>query len=562
MADNKLILDNLMPKDPSHDDNGDVALARPKSSSSASPILATEKEAGAKSVWEAARKPWAATPHGRLAIRLFSRGIMGAAFYSIGGHISTKGLANYDQNNPEGVIQHIAKFFDVAAGKPIAKIFGKDSTTFHHTTKDGNRTLGQEVVDGTFNFAMASTGDAIGRNIVGLFDPTAVSKWKGADGKFHFPTAIKSIALATANVFECQLEDWFVGVPYAYQKALQRKVINKFSPGFEQDADRGLNGASYKVDAQGNIKGTYGVEGAIDLQARFTGYNIGTLIFRDANKAAKKKLREVFNPEEGEKPHLHLPSSPVAAVKSGTENIRQAARYVLKSIIKGSIIMTPSVPVFWAIRTQQYKHTSIAIGPDGLPIQDNTGAEIRMGDPNQSTLIGHSANGTAIANPFAQQHFNPHEHGYGLFDKALRPIGKATYQLTGQASNIAATHAETVGISSKKADLHGKRYANAAIAYTPYIYAKNEFNSRWDNPQMDSAIYRTIDGVFGMKMGEVKSGLRDIRQVMFSKKKTLPSPSPNTPFAERTVLSGRPSPSAGWAERHNDKVVENSKNSR
>jgi hypothetical protein len=53
---------------------------------------------------------------------------------------------------------------------------------------------------------------------------------------------------------------------------------------------------------------------------------------------------------------------------------------------------------------------------------------------------------------------------------------------------------------------------NAAIAYTPYIYAKNEFAHHWDNPDMDKAIYRAIDGAFSGSFKELKSGLGDMRR--------------------------------------------------
>ncbi len=79
--------------------------------------------------WDKSKLPWNASPEGRLVIRLFSRGIMGAAFFTAGGLLNRRLMhdpsewGKYDvtkpfsqQNNP---LKFIAKLIDTVVGKPI-----------------------------------------------------------------------------------------------------------------------------------------------------------------------------------------------------------------------------------------------------------------------------------------------------------------------------------------------------------------------------------------------------------------------------------------------------------
>src|SRR5690606_25589845 len=104
--------------------------------------------------------------------------------------------------------------------------------------------------------------------------------------------------------------------------------------------------------------------------------------------------------------------------------------------------------------------------------------------------------GDYIRNPFADPDFDPYKHSYGVLDTMINPFGKAANRATNRMQDIAAEMATKVGADGDRARDFANRYVNGTMAYTPYIYAKNEFAARWDSEQMDSAIYRAIDGLF------------------------------------------------------------------
>lgn len=498
--------------------------ASPKGSATGENKLIPVKDP--KDVWKDSAQPWASSMGGRLAIRAVSRGIMGAAFYAWGGQKATADMKGYDADNPQGLVQHIARFFDTAAGKPIEKLFGEKSVQFRPTLTDREkpRSLGEDVVDNTFNFAMATVGDALGRNIVGLFDPNAESKWRGDDGKVNFPKAVKSTVFAAGRIFEAQMEDWFVAVPYTYQKRFQRRVIDKISPGYAWDADRALNGSSFKVDDNGNVVGSFAFEGALDLQGRFTGYNIGTMMFRDGMKSLKSKLHERFDPEDQDL-ELDVPVTPKSVITGAVDAAKNAVRYTIKSVVKATLIMTPSVPAFWTFRVGQGKYKSVLLDKDGralgTPTGDGKDENIRMHYTNRDTAVAYHRDehgkidlSRPVPNPFADPNFDPYAARFGVTDAMLNPFGKAARTATVHAQEVTDKIAERYGMDAAHLRDFADRYVNGTMAYTPYIYTKNEFAHRWDTPKMDSAIYRAIDGMFGFNMGELKAGAREMREAM------------------------------------------------
>jgi hypothetical protein len=60
-------------------------------------------------------------------------------------------------------------------------------------------------------------------------------------------------------------------------------------------------------------------------------------------------------------------------------------------------------------------------------------------------------------------------------------------------------------------------YANAAWAYTPYMYAKAEFANLWDNKQMDGAVDRLIDAAAGVNFGEFKAGAAEVWDTLWQR---------------------------------------------
>jgi O6-methylguanine-DNA--protein-cysteine methyltransferase len=384
------------------------------------------------------RGAWKDSPQGRLAIRLFSRGIMGAAFFTAGGllnrrwmHTSEETLneaeklleGKYDatktfseQKNP---LQFIAKTIDVFVGKPIEFIVkivtgnetlaknsirfrptkfkdmeeslykiaraakNKETTTYRKVAKalgspeardacakairrvrsmplplvHRGRSLGNETVAVTFDFFCASIGDAIGRDIADLFDSKVEKKWL-KDGHVDFKQAAKSAAKSAFRYVTYNGgEDWAVAIPYVYFMKGQRSLINHFSPGFERDFDSNLNGGSFKIDEHKNIIGNYNIEGALDLQSRFTVYNMGTLAYRELYDFTARKL-------QGKNAVLYGAPDKDTSHETFGKKIGNVFKWLTRSVVKGGIYMTPATPFFWITRTPQTKHRGLFIYTD------------------------------------------------------------------------------------------------------------------------------------------------------------------------------------------------------
>lgn len=462
-------------------------------SGTASYEVVPAKDKNNKQVWEELKQPWSATPQGRLAIRAVSRGVLGAAFYAWGTQKAIKDMEGYDPANPQNGLQRIARVIDKVIGAPMIRslnkmgLKGDEIVSFRPSHHNGERTLGEDAIFNTFDFAMASAGDTLGREIIALFDPNVEKKWRGADGKIDFPQALKSLVATGGRIFEAQAEDWFVAVPYTFQQKFQRKLINEISPGFETAGDTTLHGSSFKLDKDGKVIGTYAWEGVLDLQGRFTGYNFGTAIFRDLSKAVKTKTKEFMAPDkrDGGKP---MRITPETLFDAGRKGVRGTVRYFLNRAVKTVFVMTPSIPLFSLLRIPQSKHRGTGIMPDGTEVQLNDRPD-----------------------------FNPYDETYSNLDAVLNPLGKAAHKLSTGAAGASRRVARMAGVGEDGQDYAGRvadSYVNAAFAYTPYIYAKNEFAHHWDNPDMDKAVYRAIDGMFSLNVKEMKAGVGDIRDAL------------------------------------------------
>jgi hypothetical protein len=359
-----------------------------------------------------AKPAWSDTTRGRIGIRMFTRGILGAAMFTIGGRISRQQLANYHPdsfewaNAGEKPLQALAKSFDVVFGKPIAKmarwrvntagmseaeaVIAKanaewDAVNFRSTTyynkvaghlnrgkPTNGRSLGAEMVSVSFDFAMMSVGDALGRNFIQMIDPNIRKTWivndegkKAKEGeKSHFsPTKfLKSQGWAAWRILsKNQGEDWAAALPYVYQMRAQRRLL---SHAFSDDAtgvklvlDNAWNGGAYKVNSAGKITGDHQLAGAIDLHTRFVGYNVYTLMFREGYDALGQKLKKWKN--DGFPMDVEMPKdlNPFHAVKDAT-------RYVAKSFIKANLYMNPGVVPFWLMRVPQSKWKSALINSE------------------------------------------------------------------------------------------------------------------------------------------------------------------------------------------------------
>ena len=491
------------------------------------------------------RPAWSDSVHGRAAIRLISRGIFGAAFFTVGGRLAQKQLVGYNQNtwewNPKKPLQAIAFGFDAILGKAIkysvaavaglkygeaeGKAIAERALTFRTTrVYDGSgftegRSYGADIVGFTFDFAMASVGDATVRNIIQAIDPNVKKTWlvndagkpagHGEKHRFLLGEAVKSVGRASWRILsKNQLEDWAAAIPYAFQMKFQRKLIsniyNKQFAGHELVFDQGLNGGAYRVDAAGKIVGDYQLAGAIDLHARFVGYNWYTLMFREGYDT----IGHAFTQWKNDGFALHAPKLPehfnpfTATVDAAAHSMR----YVAKSFIKANMYMNPAVIPFWMIRVPQSKWRSRTVSPEAIEMQDAKLLGGRVSDPYNFNHYEGFANTTTL---------DKIEKG---FSQALHPIGWASNKMGEGAEHVAEKIVKTSWfdkpghirnfIADKNGDLvKGARvlaheFSDAAGSYTPYMAAKAETALLVDDSkgngkpgQMDMKLYQLMDEI-------------------------------------------------------------------
>ena len=345
---------------------------------------------------------WSDSMTGRAMIRMLSRGVAGALFFTIGGRMSRMQLSGYDsaktfrELDSKKPLQWIAKGFDIVFGKPIssmtragARLGGLEKTeadllawkavnfrtkAYYHTMEGqlnaagmpkNARSLGAEMVSISFDFAMMSVGDAMIRNFIQMIDPNLKKTWllndkgqiAGAGEAKHFSLGKWVQATGKAAwriVSKNQGEDWAVALPYVYQMKMQRHIIGKAfdHKGSKIFLDNSWNGGAYKLNAEGKIIGDYNLIGAMDLHARFVGYNVYTLMFREGYDAIANNLKKWK--ENHYAVHLSVPQHPLHSMK-------EAFRYVVKSTIKGNMYMNPAVIPFWLFRVPQTKWRAAAI---------------------------------------------------------------------------------------------------------------------------------------------------------------------------------------------------------
>lgn len=467
---------------------------------------------------------WSSYTTSRILVRLFSRGLMGATFYTLAHRWIPGQLQGYQAEgafNTAKPLQWLARGFDLAYGKPIqayvrgyyrlagrtseeAAALAKEATEFRPRRNFGTednpiwgRSLGAEIVGMSTDFAAGSTGDAWGRQIANMFDPYFKNSWEREDGTNDWNQFAKAVGKSAWKIFsKNQGEDWAVALPYVYQMRFQRQAIDKLYRGFGKSSDHQFNGGSWRMNSQGDIVGSYAKAGALDLQARFTGYNWYTLMYRDLYDRIEGAIQHYR--EDGEWPDLTPHTG--ASARGLLDSAAQLVRYTIKSGIKAGLYMTPAVPFFWVTRTPQTKAHGM-----GIEVDEHTG-EVAPGlRPTP-------------ADPFAR------EHTRGVLDRTLNPFGKACYNVSKTVNRIAralgAPESSTrMGYGFHSPKTFAEDWVNSSASYTPYMIAKAETALRWDRPkdkeglnEMDRAIYRFLDGIACLNLGEVSAGFSDMRE--------------------------------------------------
>jgi hypothetical protein len=279
-----------------------------------------------------------------------------------------------------------------------------------------------------------------------------------------------------------------------------------------------LNGGSFKIDG-GNVVGNYNLEGMLDLQGRFTAYNIGTLMYREWYN----KMDNLFHGK-----HTNLYGAPDAKDENlgVLGNLEHFAKWTARSVVKGVITMTPVVPFFSVFRTPQSKYKGLFIDQDiekggilGFSDQNGNHEMLHANEPSCSnrffaenkpdvTIRRFNAGNWQVIQPPLKNHplntgFNAYSNG-GL----LNAVGKAQNAVRSRFNGMFGSAVSKRGMDN---------YFNAAFAYTPYMYAKRESAILWDNAKMDMAAERMIDGATSLNYKEFKAGAGEVWQAILHK---------------------------------------------
>ncbi|MFZ4541283.1 MAG: hypothetical protein ACOYNL_05660 [Rickettsiales bacterium] len=558
---------------------------------------------------------WSDSAKGRAIIRIISRGLVGAAFFTIGGRMAEKQLVGYTPEKWEWSakkpLQAIAKLFDVSLGRGIEKSvtalstfkhspevaaqIGKQAVTFRNSkiydgTVAKGRSYGADVVGFTFDFAMASIGDASTRNIIQALDPNVKKTWfvnddgrpalRGESKHFVFSEWVKAVGKTSWRILsKNQGEDWAAAIPYAFQMKYQRqalgKIFNKQFDGHQIAFDNSWNGGAYRVNSKNQIVGDYQLAGAIDLHARFVGYNWYTLMFRegyDVIGSAFKKWKD-----DGFAIHPHLPdANPITAAVDG---IGATARYVAKSFIKANLYMNPSVIPFWLFRVPQSKWRSnhvIDADNRGQLVGREFNIDLRNEAPTNITA--------GRLNPYDSNNYHTYANTTWLdklekrFSQTLSPFGQLSNYFGKRAAQGGAILSKNGFASSTLGDEKFMRqYVDAAFSYTPYMYAKAEFGLRVDDSkgpgqpgQMDKAIYRFMDNIASFNLNGTGKSIKEIwtlgtnfeREVVAREGGHVPdvqvvaaikpAGTPATKVEATSIMRHAKAPASSWSQAAND----------
>ncbi len=486
----------------------------------------------------AAARAWNASPQKRLAVRVFSRGILGAGGFAFGGWYARRstGLAGYSPEkwNKAKPLHWIAKFFDTFAGIPIKKAVnalgynGENAVRFRATSHDfspglAGRTLGEEVVGITTDFSLAGGFDRLGRTIIDVADKHVKKDWINEDGSIDANKAINALAKEAWTITSLSMgEDWAVGMPYAYWMKGTRYLWNRAQPGFHYDFDRGLNGGSFKMNNEGQLTGNYHIAGLLNLQERFTMYNMFTNIYQH-------QYAHIGNLLQGKPSSLYgdKKTAEERAQETVGEKIGNIAKGATRDAIVAGIYMTPAVPFFWSIRTPQSKYKAGFINPTsdsmlffhdgerydavkasepmhmhGGKLTLDTPVEFRSYEGQFKGWRATSAS-TPHINPISSGRFNAYQHTFGPVDSALNSLGNASNYGRIRVNQSVRSFGLPIGTSSVE------RYWNAAVTYTPYMWAKEETRRLWRNNKTNMAVSRFIDGALNLDGKEIKEGFSE-----------------------------------------------------
>ncbi len=192
--------------------------------------------------------------------------------------------------------------------------------------------------------------------------------------------------------------------------------------------------------------------------------------------------------------------------------------------------MTPVVPFFSMFRTPQSKYKGLFINPEQKTIlayekpdgsydalhaneirrshgqftnYDSAQVYQRRWDKNSNNFF--TIGSQVTDHPMKNGNFNPYKQNEGNF--LLNQIGKTQNTIRSKVNDIP----KMLGFKSPS-KRNMDNYINAALSYTPYMYAKGESARLWDTGKMDASIERLLDGATSFNFKEAKAGASEIWQ--------------------------------------------------
>lgn len=518
---------------------------------------------------------WTDTPTGRAAIEFIARITLGGMFFALMGRSKTSEAMNtYDPSthlaNPnKTILERIAFGIDQTISRVMKSGFktyygGNEAKaeaavrfrdTRNSATGQTGRSLGAEMTVVTADFAAMSAGTAIAREtLLGILNPNERNAWL-KDGKFNLSHIGRRLLSKAWEIVSYNAgEDAAVALPYVFFLRGCRNFIDKrISPGFRFGSDHVDNGGSIVVDGAGFARGEHQVAGILDLQARFTVYNVFTQMYRDSYNSIAERLKGWRDN------HFVLETpdwikNPASIPERFVNRMVGTARYMAISTIRSLLQMTPAVPFFSIVRAPASKPQGLAVhpeygmlmGPDGVPLRRDqrpnspshayyaadSGAKItwsNLSDDSRKALGLQSPR-----NPFAdRKHTTYDPFGFGRAGRPLfySGLSNATDQWGKTIHDLARLPFwqkgqqwfwNMTGHQNNSAEM-SRQAALAGMPYATYFSAKVFFREQFVNEQMNLSIGRMLDGILSLNLNEMHEGVLEIQRTMMG----LPFRDPN-----------------------------------
>lgn len=573
--------------------------------------------------WVREKKHWTDTAFGKAGIEFVSRITLGGLFYSLMENSQTmKQLGNYSHSNHKkmlengekpGILERIAYLLDNTIGRSVVGIADRlyfrgslhkeynpstgkkevvydsngtavtrarqfarfrENRNLHDNQTRTGRSLGAEMTVVTASFAAMSAGSAVMRDILsGVLNPKERASWSN-EGKFDPVHIAKKVTgklwkIGTYNAGE----DMAVALPYVLYMRGQRNLLDKVFKGFRYSSDSVDNGGGLRIDDKGRPTGHFIAAGALDLQGRFTVYNVFTQLYRDVYNNIGDSFKQWW---KGDK-IIGAPewaTNPLTIPKHLYKSTKHIVRYTAISAIRSVIQMTPSVPFFSFFRVPGSKVNGMAVhGKHGalhfVKTDEEGKAMYKNGKPVLDTAVranlggyyykdkfhGHDprynrvkksdlppmafADGTPFENRAAYFYsgnndgtkFDP--HGFSAENRPLSnsvmmkttdSIAKWMHNITEHGVwekaftpilNVADKlgYKGTSEISDKNSFLRKRIIKDAAMAgipYASYFAAKVFTREAYVNEQMNMGVERFLDGILKFNRSEIAAGISEI----------------------------------------------------